>query len=462
MKNKWTATRLQSITQGILAGPPTWTATTFTHDSRQTTPGQLYVAIKGETVDGHDYVEQAFQNGAVAALVSHIPPRLPKDSPLLLVPNVENALLQIGHYVRDQLTATVIGITGSSGKTTTKDMLQLCLSQQGKTHANFRSFNSRWGVPLTLAECMGDEKYVVLEMGMSAPGEIAALTHMARPHIALITTINPAHLADLGSTENIACAKAEIFEGVPSEGVALIPGDLPETSLLLEKAKAQKIAHIFLFGEGPQCDLRLMSYTPDGTHAQVKITLQETPYTYTLNLLGKHFAMNSLAVLGAVQGAKANVPQALHTLAQFQGSDRRGQVIHLGHHISLFDESYNANPGSMKAALEAFGSHPHTGHRYLVLGDMRALGANSKKYHEGLKDLVLATQPRGVFTYGPEMKALHDQIKSSVDAHHYEDLEALITDVLDILKEKDAILVKASNAVKLNKVSDALMKKFIR
>jgi UDP-N-acetylmuramoyl-tripeptide--D-alanyl-D-alanine ligase len=456
MKNKWTAALLQSITKGKLLGPSTWTATTFTHDSRQTTAGQLYVAIKGENVDGHSYIAPALQNGAVAALVSHIPPHLPQNIPLLLVPNVENALIEIGHYVRDHLTATVVGVTGSSGKTTTKDMLQLCLSSQGKSHSNFRSFNSRWGVPLTLAECEGDEKYVVLEMGMSARGEIATLTRLARPHIALITTINPAHLGDLGSIENIARAKAEIFEGVPSEGTALIPGDLAETPLLLEKAQEQKIKNILLFGEHPHCEFRLLSYEPQGTEVQVKIILHDTPYTYTLGLLGKHFAMNSLAVLGAVHQAKASVPQAIRALQTFQGSDRRGQVIKLAHNILLFDESYNANPGSMKAALEAFAAHPVKGHKYLVLGDMRALGPSSRRYHEELKDSVLATHPHTVFTYGEEMKALHASLENKTTARHYGDLDQLINDALKLFQPNDAVMIKASNSVNLNKVAQAI------
>lgn len=458
MKNKWTAALLQTITNGKLLGCTSWTSTTFTHDSRQVTAGQLYVAIKGETVDGHAYILPALQNGAVAALVSHIPPSLPSDLPLLLVPNVEDALLQIGNYVRDHLTATVIAVTGSSGKTTTKDMLQLCLSNQGKSHANFRSFNSRWGVPLTLAECEGDEEYVILEMGMSAPGEISALTHMARPHIALITTINPAHLADLGSTENIARAKAEIFEGIMPGGTALIPGDLPETPILVEKAQGCDVKNIVLFGESSACDFKLLSYTPAGTESHVEISLQGTSFSYILSVLGKHFAMNSVAVLGAVQQAGASVGKALQELKTFQGSDRRGQVIKLAQNILLFDESYNANPGSMKAALEAFASHPIIGRKYVVLGDMRALGADSRRYHEALKDLVLTTHPHAVFTYGAEMKALHDQIKSSTTAHHEDDLDTLIKNVVGTLKENDAIIIKASNSVKLNKVSEAIVK----
>jgi UDP-N-acetylmuramoyl-tripeptide--D-alanyl-D-alanine ligase len=461
MKNKWTASLLQSITNGQLRGNPGWTATTFTHDSRQTTPGQLYVAIKGETVDGHAYIGAALANGAFAALVSHIPDTLPADTPLLLVPNVEEALLQIGAYVRDHLHAKVIAVTGSSGKTTTKDMLKLCLAAQGKTHANFRSFNSRWGVPLTLAECEGDEKYVILEMGMSAPGEISALTHMARPHVALITTINPAHLADLGSLENIARAKAEIFEGLPSEGSALIPGDLAQTSILVEKAKALNLENIYLFGEHSQCDFRLLSCHPHDTETEVKIELEDTVYDYTLSLLGKHFAMNSVAVLGAVREAGANVPLAAQTLKTFQGSDRRGQISRLANNILLFDESYNANPGSMKAALEAFGAHPVKGHRYLVLGDMRALGADSRHYHQALKETVLATHPHVVFTYGTEMLALHEALEGRVPTQHYETLENLSRDLLEKLQPNDAVMIKASNSVMLNKVAEAVRKAFV-
>lgn len=460
MKNKWTSSLLQSITQGQLKGPQSWTATTFTHDSRQVTPGQLYVAIKGEKVDGHDYIHSALQNGAVAALVSHIPAGLSSDAPLVLVPNVEQALLQVGRYVRDHLKATVIGVTGSSGKTTTKDMLKLCLSSQGKTHANFRSFNSRWGVPLTLAECEGDEQFVVLEMGMSAAGELGTLTHMARPHIAIITTINPAHLEELGSLENIARAKAEIFQGLPSTGTTLVPGDVEHTPLLLAKAHESAAAHVVVFGESPAAQIRLLSYQPQSTQAQVTISLQGTEYSYSLAVLGKHYAMNSLAVLGAIHAAKASVPQAIEALQTFQGSDRRGQIIPLSQGILLFDESYNANPGSMKAALEAFGSHPVSGHKILVLGDMRALGRESRDYHLNLKETVLATHPHVVFTYGAEMEALHQALAPHLTTHHFQDLGSLSQAVMNALQPHDAVFIKASNSVHLNQVAQAILNQF--
>lgn len=460
MKNKWTASLLQAITNGQLKGPATWTATTLTHDSRQVTPGQLYVAIKGEKVDGHDYITSALQNGAVAALVSHVPAHLPKDIPLLLVPNVEEALLQIGTHVRHHLKATVIGVTGSSGKTTTKDMLKLCLSAQGKTHANFRSFNSRWGVPFTLAECEGDEEFVVLEMGMSGRGELSTLTHMARPHIAMITTINPAHLEELGSLENIARAKAEIFEGLPPTGTALVPGDVEHTPLLLKKAHESAASHVVVFGESSAANIKLLKYDPQSTQAHVTISLQGKEYSYTLSVLGKHYAMNSLAVLGAVHAAKANVAQAIEALETFQGSDRRGQIIRLEKDILLFDESYNANPGSMKAALEAFGSHPIAGRKILVLGDMRALGKESRDYHLGLKETVLATQPHVVFTYGAEMQALHQTLKPLIETHHFQDLTSLSQRVCETLQPRDAVFIKASNSVNLNKVAQAITQKF--
>ncbi|MDC0349342.1 UDP-N-acetylmuramoyl-tripeptide--D-alanyl-D-alanine ligase [Alphaproteobacteria bacterium] len=459
MKNNWTASLLQSITKGTLKGPESWTATTFAHDSRHITKGQLYVAIKGEKVDGHAYIEMALAHGAAAALVEKAPTNLPKDAPLLIVKSVEKALADISLYVRKEIDAKVIAITGSSGKTSTKDMLARCLSDQAKVHATPASFNSRWGLPLTLSQCEKDIDYLVLEMGMNAPGEIENLTKMGRPHIAIITTINPCHIENLGSLENIAREKASLFQGVESGGTALIPADLDQTDLLVAEAKRYGVKNIVLFGEKASAQCRLLSYTPQESTSQIKASIHGKTYTYTLNTLGKHFACNSLAVLGALHAAGANLEKALPSIEAFQGSDGRGQTIVLKDSILLIDESYNANPGSMKAALDSFKERPVKGHRYLVLGQMGELGENAVRYHKELKKPVLAMHPTKVLTYGPLMAHLHKELGSDISTH-YESLEQLTKDILSYTKEKDAIFIKGSNALKLSTVSDAIKKKF--
>lgn len=315
-----------------------------------------------------------------------IPSNLPADAPLLHVNSVEQALKAIAHHVRHSTMAKVFAVTGSSGKTTVKEMLRLALESQYATHATPASFNSRWGLPLTLSGAAESDKALVLEMGMNAPGEILNLTQMGQPHIALITTINPAHVEKLGSVENIAHEKGSIFAGVVEGGTAIIPADVPECQILVDHAnKNRNIHHIILFGTSKLASCRVIDATFTETGMKVAAAINGHHYTYTLGVSGMHFAVNSVAVLAAIYAAGLDVKKAAQSLSQFQGASGRGQAHFVRDNVLLMDESYNANPGSMKAALDAFSHRPIQGKKYLVLGQMGELGVDAPKYHAGLK-----------------------------------------------------------------------------
>lgn len=456
MKNLWTSIDVEKATKGELLGKKDWESCGPSMDTRTLVPGEFYIAIRGESLDGHAFVADALKRGAVAALVDHIPEGLPKDAPLVLVANTDEALLNLGSYARDRLRGQVIGVTGSAGKTSTKDMLKLCLSDQGTTHASGKSFNNKWGVPFTLAQCDPDSKYVILEMGMSHGGELSQLTQIARPHVAIITTIAPAHMAFFSSLDDIARAKAEIFEGLDKKGIALINGDIPQTDLLVHLAEKQKIQTILLFGEKPHCKVRLLSYRPKETLIEITAEILGEKVSYTLQTYGKHFALNSLTVLATVKALGANLQQAAISLSSFEASDRRGKSYHLKNNIVLVDESYNANPLSMKAALQSFVERPTLGRKIIVLGDMRELGPDSLKFHQQLEEPVLKGNFDKTYTFGTEMKALHSKINSL----HCDVMEDLIQNILKDLHPNDAIMIKASKSIKLDQVVKSILDKF--
>lgn len=445
MKNKWSAALLSHITAGRIHGKPDWVATTLTHTTKELQAGQMYVAIKGQKVDGHEYVAEALEKGAVAALVDHVPPGLLSDAPLIIVEDIERALKNISLYVRHETSAKVFAITGSSGKTTTKDMLYLALADQVSTHATPASFNSRWGLPLTLSGVSADDRALVLEMGMNAPGEILNLTQIGQPHVALITTINPAHIERLGSLENIAHEKGSIFAGLEPGGTAIVPADVEQHQILVDHATNSRAEHIISFGQSPQAACRVLSTTAyhDGSMA-VTVSLQGREYTYTLGVQGLHFALNSLAVLVAVQSAGFDVEEAMEKLAQFKGAPQRGQVVQLPNGVTLFDESYNANPGSVKAALNTFAARPLKGRKFLALGHMSELGDYATHYHKDLKDAVLNVQPHHVYLYGnlmvPLEQVLQPHVPVTLAASHDQIIQGLETE----LKAGDGLLVKGS------------------
>lgn len=453
----WTAETIVEATCGSLIGPSSWNTGSFSMDSRTVQLGDVFIAIKGPLFDGHDFVAQAVQKGAVAAIVNSADIHLPSSFPLVVVPDTDAALVALGQYARRHFKGKVVGITGSCGKTSTKDMLALCLAEQAITYKSEKSFNTKWGVPFTLINCPQDASFLVLEMGMSALGEIKQLSDIARPHVAIVTNIGQAHLGSLKSIEHIVEAKSEIFEGVISGGTAIVNGDLKCSNVLLQNAKRNHIEHVFFFGEGENCHTCLLSYTVFAAGVSVQASILGEHVSYTLQSFGKHHVMNSLAVLTAIKVLKGDSQHAICTLSAFTESERRGKSYVLKDNILLVDESYNANPDSMRAALLAFNERPVRGQRFLVLGDMRELGENAVEHHKHLREILRLVKVDKLFTYGPLMKHLYHVMQKEVLCEHFDSLEDLEQSLVKVIKPNDGIFIKSSNSIKLNTIVEKLM-----
>ena len=359
-------------------------------DSRTIAPGEAYFAIKGDVHDGHAFVDAALTAGAALAVIETAQrDSFALEAPLLIVDDVLAALCDLARASRARLAAQVIAVTGSVGKTSTKEALQNVLAEQGKTHASVASFNNHWGVPLTLARCPADARYAIFEIGMNHAGEIAPLVKMVRPHIAIITTVEPVHLEFFSGIEAIADAKAEIFEGVEPNGAVVLNRDNTQFARLQRRAKKRGIANIISFGADEKAEARLLDVALHPACSAVYASILDQELTYKLAIPGRHMAMNSLAVLAAASLAGADLALAGLALSQVQPAAGRG-VRHVltvpNGEATLIDESYNANPASMGAALNVLGQAGvgAQGRRIAVLGDMLELGPGSAELHRGL------------------------------------------------------------------------------
>src|SRR6187401_1556618 len=364
-------------------------------DSRTLSRGDAFFAIQGDNRDGHEFVDAALKAGAGFAVVAKGQRQRFADAPLLVVDDVLEGLRGLAGAARERLHGKVIGVTGSVGKTGTKEALRLALSKDGKTHASAASYNNHWGVPLSLARCPASAKYAVLEMGMNHAGEIAPLTKLVRPHVAIITTVEPVHLEFFPSVEAIADAKAEIFQGLEPGGAAVINRDNPHYARLQKQAKAADVGRIVTFGENGRADARLLKFALQADSSTVQARILGADITYKLGAPGRHVVMNSLAVLAAASLAGADLALAALALSNLKPpSGGRGERIALdlpGGEALLIDESYNANPASMQAALALLGQAPvgARGRRIAVLGEMLELGPRGAELHRGLVESVV-------------------------------------------------------------------------
>lgn len=441
-------------------------------DTRTLERGDLFVALK-DMRDGHEFVTAAFKAGAAAALVNRDYERKDGDGVLLRVDDPQKALEKLGIAARARLSpqARVIAVTGSAGKTTTKEMLRACLSAiaPGQVHASEKSYNNHWGVPLTLARMPADTRYGVFEIGMNHAGEIALLSPMVRPHVAIITTIAPAHLGNFKSIEGIADAKAEIFEGLEAGGVAVLPRDNEYFERLQVKAQL-KGATIKSFGFAG-ADLNVESYEGATENPLDSQTIfaefrDRTEIGFELFLRGQHNASNALAALLAVRELGGNVEAAARGLAGLNAPAGRGERVVLAcesGQVLLIDESYNANPASMAAAIEtAGGARDDSFSRHInVLGDMLELGEQSKRLHEKLVDAVEDAKVDIVFACGPMMKHLFDALPQHIksESHWAETAKDLEPTLLATVRGGDVVMIKGSNGMKLSILVEALKKR---
>ena len=434
-------------------------------DSRTLAKGDAFFAIQGENRDGHDFVEAALEAGAGVAVVARSQAARFPGAPLFIVDDVLEALRALGRAARARSHAKIVAVTGSVGKTSSKEALRLALSADGETHASAASYNNHWGVPLSLARMPASAKYAVFEIGMNHAGEITPLTRLVRPHVAIITTIEPVHLEYFGSLEKIADAKAEIFSGVEPGGAAVLNIDNGQFARLAVAAKAAGISRIVSFGENAKADARLVRYSLQPESSTVEAAILGHDVTYKLGAPGLHLIVNSLAVLAAASLAGADLALAalaLNKLAPATGRGTRSQLAVHGGTALLIDESYNANPASMRAAIALLGQAPlgPRGRRIAVLGDMLELGAEGASMHRALAEPILAAKVDLVFCSGPLMHALWEALPSNHRGGYAESAAALEPAVLAAIRKGDAVMVKGSLGSKMGPIVKALQRQF--
>ncbi|WEX11346.1 UDP-N-acetylmuramoylalanyl-D-glutamyl-2,6-diaminopimelate--D-alanyl-D-alanine ligase [Chelativorans sp. AA-79] len=463
----WTSSDLVAALGGRHFGTLPEGVTGISIDTRTLKRGEAFFAIKGDRFDGHDFATAAMAAGAGLLVISEdkLPALGRLTVPKVVVPDVLEALGSLAAAARARSGAKVIAVTGSAGKTTTKEMLRHALSSVGRVHAADRSFNNHWGVPLSLARLPADADYAVFEIGMNHPGEIEPLTQIVKPHVAIVTMIAAAHLGAFKSLDEIAEAKGEIFAGVVRGGHAIINRDDQRFKLLSNMATEAGVKNIWGFGENVRAHFRLAQYEPQDDHSAVTIKIAGQELVGRIGAPGRHMVQNALAVIGAGYLAGADVSKLLLALGDFSVEAGRGKRHRLGvggGSFTFIDESYNANPASMKAALQLLDSSPVTGEgrRIAVLGDMLELGVHSAKLHEALADIVAATKTDLLFLAGAEMKALADNPPAELPVEYRESVGELQPLLLDAVRPGDTIMIKASKGIGFSKLVDAFLQTF--
>jgi UDP-N-acetylmuramoyl-tripeptide--D-alanyl-D-alanine ligase len=463
----WTTEAMVEATGGRPVGPMPAGVTGISIDTRTLGRGDAFFAIRGEKFDGHDFATAALASGAALLVVSEekLPALGRLNIPMIVVDDVLAALGRLGAASRARSAAKIIAVTGSVGKTSTKEALRHVLSPIGRVHAADHSFNNHWGVPLTLARMPADTDYGVFEIGMNHAGEIRPLVKLVRPHIAIVTLIAAAHLGHFRNLDEIARAKAEIFEGIEKGGFALLNRDDARYGLLQRLARAAGVYNVRGFGEHGKADYRLLAWElgPDSSKIAVRVAGEDIGAT--VGAPGRHIIQNILAVLGAVHLAGADVAAAAASLATLTAESGRGErhiLCHPEGTFTLIDESYNANPASMRAAIELLDAAAtgDKGRRIAVLGDMLELGSHSAKLHGGLADILAGTKTDMVLLAGEEMKALAAKLDGRVPVEYRESAEELKPLVIEAIRPGDAVMVKSSKAIGFSRLVDALLKHF--
>lgn len=468
-KPLWTSREIEIATGGRATCP--FAATGLSIDTREIAPGDLFVALTSAR-DGHDFVDDAMAKGAAGALVSRIPSGLDETAPLVIVPDVQVALEALGRAGRARSKARVIGVTGSVGKTSTKEMLRTVLAGQGTVHAAEKSFNNHWGVPLTLARLPADADFAVIEIGMNAPGEIAPLSRMADLDLALITTVAAAHLAAFDNVEGIAREKASILEGLRPGGVAVLPRDIPTWASVAEAA-GRHGARCLTFGDHPDADFRLIRITTNGDLTVVEAQGRACPLLYKVRSLGRHFAMNALATLAAAHALGLDPALAATDIADWlppagRGTRERLVMDRVDDRLAfdLIDDAFNANPASLGAALDSLAAAQprdgvgriRAGRRIAILGDMLELGPTELQLHVAFAAHPALASVALVHCVGPRMRHLWEALPDRQRGEWHPAADALASRVHSLVDAGDVVLVKGSKSSCVSRVVDAIRK----
>jgi UDP-N-acetylmuramoyl-tripeptide--D-alanyl-D-alanine ligase len=458
MSELWSAEEAQQATGGRLVNAESWNVNGVSIDTRTLEPGDLFVALK-DVRDGHDFLAQAFVSGASAALISDAR-KVEGLGAALAVPDVLDGLRKLGEAARDRCAAKRIAVTGSVGKTSTKEALAVCLSASGATHRSVRSYNNHWGVPLTLSRMPRESQFAVFEIGMNHRGEILPLTQLVKPHAALVTTIAPAHVENLGSLEAVADEKGDIYAGLEPGGAAIIPAEAPHASRLIAAAERNG-ANLVRFGRGAECEARLITFDMDENGSTAEAEILGRTIRYRVGVEGAHWALNSVAALAAADVVGADLEAAAHALEHLRAFDGRGvaqRIVAPFGAFMLVDDSYNANPASMAAAFSTLAARkPGVGGRRIVaLGDMLELGSEERAYHADLAHPLEQAGVDLVFAAGPRMAALMEALPASRRGGYAENADALSPIIANALRSGDIVLVKGSNGSKMSRVVAAL------
>ncbi|HEY4202655.1 MAG TPA: UDP-N-acetylmuramoyl-tripeptide--D-alanyl-D-alanine ligase [Devosiaceae bacterium] len=432
-------------------------------DSREIGPDALFVAIRGDRFDGHDFVPVALENGAAAAMVSSAKADGLGDR-LIVVPDALQGLIDLARAARERSRGAFVAVTGSAGKTTTKEAIRAVLSAAAETHASIRSFNNHWGVPLMLARMPRTAQFGVFEIGMNHGGEITPLTRLVRPHIAVITTVAAAHLEFFDSVADIARAKAEIFAGMEPGGTAVLNADHDYLDVLLDEARLAGVGKVVTYGFAENSDWRIAGIDTEAGATVATVVHGEETLRLSLQVAGRHMAANAVAALAVAHQLGVEPEVAMRALAGFVAPEGRGQALRLGpadKPLVLIDESYNANSASMAAALDVFADQDAPeGRKVLVLGDMLELGAHGPALHRALKDAVLAAKPDAIFLVGQSMAALADALGPDAVDGYVETVDEIAESVVQRLAYGDTVMIKGSNGVRLSGLVKTIRERF--
>lgn len=467
MSALWTDQEVQHATNGQ-ANQTNWQATGFATDTRVIQPGDLFIALKGPLHDGHDFVEEALAKGAVAAIVHK---EYPQNYSVVRVQDTLKALNDLGFFARERTGAKVVAVTGSFGKTSTKEALRLVLSHQSSVAANERSFNNFWGVPLSLAQLPRDYAYGVFEIGMNYPNEITPLSKLAKPSLAIITTIEKMHIENCGGYEGVADAKSEIFEGMAAGSPVVLKMDNPMFERTALKARAKGL-EVFSFGKNSGASSLIHKAEIKNGLLHIELDILGQAVVCDIPMLGDHWAYNSAAILTAVSLLGGDVVRAARSLESFSLLEGRGAVQKLtlksGGTITVLDESYNAGPGSMRAAIQTLGRLDigPGGRRIAVLGDMVELGDDALELHMGLKKFLVENDIDLVYATGSCMKKMFETLPKERQGEWCEQLDDLVASVVGDIKPGDSIMVKGSRGQRayhgrMSKVVNALREQSI-